>query len=255
MRIRQPVFVILPLGDKVHVTRLFREGVAPALRYFGFEPKRVDAQAIGGGIIEEIQRQIAESYFVVADLSFARPNCYYEVGYAHCLKKPVLLLKDETTQLHFNISNRMVHRFTKKTALERFIKRLIPKFLETAKRQAKDDRNGKFGRRCIRKDYRLSATVNYCKKKTCELTFEVTSLDDSRPLEGEVKFYMHSSYTKRVQQIRAKEGIARYENVTSNDGPWTLGAEVLRTGTRLELDLATISGAKKWWYREAYKIR
>jgi hypothetical protein len=251
MVIIHPVFVILPLGRPGHVRKVFDEGIAPALNYFGYEAKRVDNQAVRGGIVSSIQEHIVRSYFVIADLSFGRPNCYYELGYAHAIEKPTLLVKDEHTSVHFDLADQMVHSFKGSRPIKELIKSLVPKFLETQPRDPDDDRNGEFGRRCIRDGFRLTARIEECRSKLCVLTLEVSALDSRTALDGFVNFYMHHSYRKRVQKIKAKDGIARYEEVTSNDGPWTLGAKVVKTGTMLELDLTTIPGAKEWWYRKA----
>jgi hypothetical protein len=48
---------------------------------------------IGPGIIiEDIQRQIESSHAVVTEISTQNPNVYYELGYAHALRKPAVLL-------------------------------------------------------------------------------------------------------------------------------------------------------------------
>lgn len=40
----------------------------------------------------------------MADLTDAKPNCYYEIGYAHALGKPVIIIAKEGTARHFDIS-------------------------------------------------------------------------------------------------------------------------------------------------------
>jgi len=39
-------------------------------------------------------RSIQESSFLIADITPDNPNVFYEVGYAHGLKKPTILLSD-----------------------------------------------------------------------------------------------------------------------------------------------------------------
>lgn len=251
MSIVHPVFVILPLNSAVHVQTVFDEGISPALARFGFEAKRVDDQAVQGGIVDAIQRQIKQSYFLIADLSFERPNCYYEVGYAQALGKPVFLCKTDGAEVHFNIANQMIHAFGGEMPVADLMSLQIPKFLETPARHSDDDRNGQFGKRCIRDGFRLNAKIDECTSNRCLVTFEVCALDPERAFDGTVKFYMHHTYEKKIQQIKLRKGVARYEGVAVN-GPWTLGAEVVETQTKLELDLAAIPGAKEWWYRRAY---
>lgn len=250
MAIRHPVFVILPLGSVKHVRQIYDEGIMPSLSRLGFEAKRVDDQAVHGGIVDAIREQLEASYFVIADLSGERPNCYYELGYAQAIGKPVLLFAERRARLHFDVAHQMVHRFDHQRPIQRLLKTLVPAFLVTRATDSDDNRNGEFGRRCIRDGYQLTAKVDHCGARSCTITFEVRSLLPSRPLQGSVRFYMHHSYEKTMQPIEARHGLARYEEVTS-EGPWTLGAKVMKTGTLLELDLATIPGARPWWYQDA----
>jgi hypothetical protein len=252
MHIIQPVFVALPLGNPDHIRSIFDEGIKPALASFGFEARRVDDQAPRGSLTETIIKEIKSSYFLIADLTDERPNCYYEVGYAQALGKPVLLIKKGDAKVHFNVSQHMIHSYANKAGIQKLLKNQVPKFLETIRRQSDDSRNGQFGRLCIRDDFRLTAKIDKCTSERCWLTFEVCSLNEKAPLTGKVKFYMHKKYLKTAQSKSAQDGVATYEEVEAHYGPWTLAAEVLNTGTKLELDLATIPGAKDWWYREAY---
>lgn len=256
MKIIQPVFVILPLQDKKHIKRVFTDGIKPALARFGFDARRVDDQAVKEGIVEAIRQQIKEAYFLIADLSFARPNCYYEVGLAHELGKPVLLIKDDKTSSHFDLGHLMIHEFNADDDLVARIEDLIPKFLVTERRDHEDTQNGKFGRQCIRDGFRLAAEIDECSEEGCWLNFEVCSVNPQVKLEGVIKFHMHEDYkrnSKVVQSQNAKSGRVWKPGVESSGGPWTLGVEVVATGTKLELDLASLPGAEKWWYKKAAK--
>jgi nucleoside 2-deoxyribosyltransferase len=46
----------------------------------------------GGAISESVKEVIKHSDFIIADLTGYNPNVMYEVGYAHALKIPVLLI-------------------------------------------------------------------------------------------------------------------------------------------------------------------
>jgi hypothetical protein len=250
--IRQPVFVILPIRDRGHAKRIYDDAIVPALDYFGFDARRSDNQAEDGTVTDLIVRQIQESFFLVADLSQERPNCYYEVGYAHGIKKPVLLVNNIGSPPHFDLQGYRIHEFDESTAIKDLIVGLIPKFLISPLRSPKDTHNRKFGRHCIVNGYRCCAEVSYCDDNECYVTLEVISLDVPRLLDGKVIFHLHESYHQSSRHILAKNNRAIYE-ITAHDGPFTVGAVVLNDDTRLELDLATIPGAQKWWYDEAYK--
>jgi len=60
---------------------------------------------------------IEKAEFIIFDLTFERPNVYYELGYAHGVGNApsnILLLAKEGTQLHFDIAQLRV-RFYKST--------------------------------------------------------------------------------------------------------------------------------------------
>ena len=67
--------------------------------------------------------------FIIADLTFERPNCYYEIGYAHALNKKVILTAKEGTKVHFDISTFPVISYKSMSDLERQLKERLGKIL------------------------------------------------------------------------------------------------------------------------------
>jgi hypothetical protein len=68
---------------------------------------RADDNVGSGLIIGEITNSIEEAEFIVCDLSYERPNVYYELGYAHGVGNEgfdILLIAKEGTALHFDIA-------------------------------------------------------------------------------------------------------------------------------------------------------
>jgi len=242
----------MPLHSPRHGRHVYDQGIKPALESFKYFPSRIDVQSKSESIGASLRSEIASSYFCIADLSFARPNCYYEIGYAHAIGKRVLLIKDEVTDAHFDLSDYQHHEFSKMTRVATLLKSVIPEFLASPKREEGDLNNQRFGRLPIREGFRLCAEVIGYEDKTFYINLEVASLVKGRKLHGKVKFYLHDSYKKRVQAINWKNGRAVYEEVQTQ-GPYTVGAEIEMTGTRLELDLATIPCRNKKW-RNAYRI-
>lgn len=71
---------------------------------FKLEVIRSD-EAYGPGIIvADIARQINESKIIIAEITPSNANVFYEVGYAHALGKPVILVAQVDTELPFDIS-------------------------------------------------------------------------------------------------------------------------------------------------------
>jgi hypothetical protein len=84
------IFVIMPFAEPFDT--LYRQVINPVATELGFDVVRVDEVVGPGIIIEDIQRQIESAHAVVAEISTQNPNVFYELGYAHALRKPAILL-------------------------------------------------------------------------------------------------------------------------------------------------------------------
>jgi hypothetical protein len=71
---------------------------------FDVLPSRADEMVGPGVIMEDIVREIEMSRLIVADITPANLNVYYEVGYARALRKPIILLAQKGTKLPFDLA-------------------------------------------------------------------------------------------------------------------------------------------------------
>ena len=69
----------------------------------GLQVVRVDELAGPGIIFEDIKRQITESKIGIAEITAPNQNVFYELGYAHALNKPTILLAQRGRELPFDI--------------------------------------------------------------------------------------------------------------------------------------------------------
>ena len=102
------VFFICPF-DNSEIDHNFEFVIRPSVREQQFEIERASDISHTRTITDVIVGAINRSRFVVADLTLERPNCYYEVGYAHSIGKQVIILAKEGTTRHFDIST---HKWT-----------------------------------------------------------------------------------------------------------------------------------------------
>lgn len=74
---------------------LYRDALVPAVTDCDLQPYKVNEQEFDGTITEAILHNIRNCRVVVADLTDERPNCYFELGYAIALGKPVVVAARE----------------------------------------------------------------------------------------------------------------------------------------------------------------
>ncbi len=94
-------FVIMPFGEGFD--EIYNFFLVEALAEAGYEVRRADDIHSSQNILKDIVRGIAESHLVVADLTDSNPNVYYELGLAHALCRPVLLLTQDINELPFDL--------------------------------------------------------------------------------------------------------------------------------------------------------
>ena len=96
-------FVVMQFSDAFNA--LYTEVIKPTCEQFGLKTIRADDIYKSGLIINDIARSIEEASVIIADVTIDNPNVFYEVGYAHGIKKATILLSDRTRQkLPFDVS-------------------------------------------------------------------------------------------------------------------------------------------------------
>lgn len=101
-RQRPKAFVVMQFTPPYN--ELFSEVIAPVCQDLGLVAIRADDTYGPGLIIADIVRDITEAKVIIAEITPSNPNVYYEVGYAHALKKPTILIAEKPTQLPFDVS-------------------------------------------------------------------------------------------------------------------------------------------------------
>lgn len=101
------LFVAMPFSEEFAPVY---DAIREASGNLGIQPIRVDELHEPGPIITQIVKEIGNSDFVVAEVSSRNANVYYEVGLAHCVRKPTMLIasKDAIANLPFDIRHNRV---------------------------------------------------------------------------------------------------------------------------------------------------
>ena len=96
------IFVVMQFTPPYN--ELYEQVVVPVCQNLGFDVVRSDDVVGPGLIIADITRQISQSAAVVADITPDNPNVFWEVGYAHALQKPTILIAEHERKLPFDVS-------------------------------------------------------------------------------------------------------------------------------------------------------
>jgi hypothetical protein len=98
---RPKAFVVMQFAEPYDT--FYKEVIQQKAMSAGFDVVRIDEKAGPGVIFQDIQREIEESDVVIAEITPANANVFYELGYAHALKKPTILLARRGAELPFDI--------------------------------------------------------------------------------------------------------------------------------------------------------
>lgn len=109
-------FIIMPFADKYNN---IYEIIKDTCTKRSISISRADEISEPGPIINQIFKAIDEASFIIAEVGDQNPNVFYEVGVAHCLSKPTLLLAQSNTikNLPFDIRHQriLVYNSSRKT--------------------------------------------------------------------------------------------------------------------------------------------
>ena len=100
-------FVMMPFADPhgPYYDKIY----APAIEKAGLKPVRADASIFGTGkIIDQIWSGINAAKVLVAEMTTKNPNVFYELGLAHALQKPVVLVSSNENDVPFDLKHMRV---------------------------------------------------------------------------------------------------------------------------------------------------
>jgi hypothetical protein len=100
-------FIIMPFGVQ-DLEDLYSEFILPVLDDCKLECARGDDIFGSNVVMDDVRAAITRADLVIADLTGQNPNVFYEVGIAHTLGKPVLLLSQSIDDVPFDLRHRRV---------------------------------------------------------------------------------------------------------------------------------------------------
>lgn len=87
-----------PIGD--YYSKIYE----PAIKKAGLRPMRADDEIFGAGkIVDQIWNGLNNAKVLIAELTERNPNVFYELGLAHALNKPVVLISSNEEDVPFDL--------------------------------------------------------------------------------------------------------------------------------------------------------
>ena len=114
------VFVIISYNEDMEP---IYEGIKAAGETFGLNVQRVKDVPGDYRITNKIIDMITSARFVVADLTYERPNVYFELGFARGSAKTVVTIARQGTAIHFDVKDWTYISYTDSRTLERDLKK------------------------------------------------------------------------------------------------------------------------------------
>jgi hypothetical protein len=94
-------FVIMPFGG--WLDSYYQDIYFPAIKAAGLDPHRADDLFRPSTIVNDIWAYTKRARLVLADLSGKNPNVFYELGLAHALAKPAILVAASMDDVPFDL--------------------------------------------------------------------------------------------------------------------------------------------------------
>jgi hypothetical protein len=95
-------FVLIPF--KAEFNRIYEDVIQQAINEAGLKPLRADKIFSSTPIVEDIWTHIAKSKVIIADVTDKNPNVFYELGLAHAIGKPVIIIAQNKEDIPFDIA-------------------------------------------------------------------------------------------------------------------------------------------------------
>lgn len=110
-RAKKTCFVMMPFQSPFDV--YFDAIIEPAVKAASLEPKRADSLFTPTPIVADIWRMIQDAEVLLADVTTKNPNVFYELGLAHAIGKPVVMISETMDDVPFDLQQLRVILYDK----------------------------------------------------------------------------------------------------------------------------------------------
>lgn len=103
-------FVLMSFSTKYQ--DIYDHFLKPVLTEAGFSVARADDLSTGQNIMADIVQSICAADLVVAEITAPNPNVYYELGIAHAMRIPTIILSQDIDALPFDLRSYRILTYT-----------------------------------------------------------------------------------------------------------------------------------------------
>ena len=104
-------FVLMPFKEPFDT--YFDVIISPAIDIVGLEPIRGDSVFMSSSIVGDIWKKTQKAKVLIAELTEKNANVFYELGLAHAIGKPVILISENMEDVPFDLRNYRVITYDK----------------------------------------------------------------------------------------------------------------------------------------------
>lgn len=109
------VFILTPFNPNY---KSQYEAIKDTAESLGFIASKGDDDLRSRSILRHIIKQIMKSRIVIANISSRNPNVFYELGIAHAIGKPVLMISETLIDLPFDINSTRIMTYQNEEELK-----------------------------------------------------------------------------------------------------------------------------------------
>ncbi len=127
---RKRAFVIMPFASTLRW--VYDDAIRPVCEELCIDVLRADDIGHQRNILRDVVEGLINSDVIIADLTGSNANVYYELGAAHSLMRPVVMLTQHVERIPFDLrSHRVLEYSTDEARRQEFLQRLRKTLSET----------------------------------------------------------------------------------------------------------------------------